>query len=62
MPYNLVDNKPGRMLYYTETDSWEFEAGNFCQNHLCNLRVMTLLENLGGIKSAETKLRKRLIG
>jgi len=46
----VVDGKPGRMLYDTGTASWKFEAGNFCQNYLCNLRVTCLLESLGEVK------------
>jgi hypothetical protein len=48
-PYEMcvVDGKPGRMLYDGEHGSWSFEAGNFCQNYLCNQRVITLLKRLG---------------
>lgn len=44
-PYEMcvVGNRPGRMVLDPETGSWRFEAGSFCQNHMCNLRVETLL-------------------
>jgi len=43
----IVDGKTGRMLYDTTHNSWQFEAGSFCRNQLCNLRVIALLETLG---------------
>ena len=47
-PYEMcvVDDKPGRMLFQAASDLWRFEAGDFCRNHLCNLRVETLLAML----------------
>jgi hypothetical protein len=47
-PYEMcvVDGKPGRMLFDRRSNSWKFEAGNFCQNYLCNLRVQTVLAML----------------
>jgi hypothetical protein len=39
----VVDGKAGRMVLRPELKSWEFEAGDFCRNHLCNLRVESLL-------------------
>jgi glutathione synthase/RimK-type ligase-like ATP-grasp enzyme len=42
----VVDGRPGRMLFDNKNNAWKFEAGNFCQNNLCNLRVMTLLQIL----------------
>ena len=49
-PYEMceVENRPGRMLLDCESGSWYFEAGSFCQNYLCNLRVETLLAMLEG--------------
>lgn len=41
-----VDGQAGRMLYQPESDTWTFEPGDFCRNHLCNLRVETLLSML----------------
>lgn len=47
-PYEMcvVNDKPGRMLLDSKENSWRFEPGSFCQNHLCNLRVMALLGTL----------------
>jgi hypothetical protein len=47
-PYEMcvVDGKPGRIILRPGVNSWEFEAGSFCQNHMCNLRVETLLSML----------------
>ena len=47
-PYEMcvVDDRPGRMTLNMETGKWEFEAGAFCQNFLCNQRVITLMEIL----------------
>lgn len=42
----VVDGKAGRMLFYQDTETWDFEPGDFCKNHLCNLRVNTLLRML----------------
>jgi hypothetical protein len=39
----MVNGEAGRMLYQPESDAWTFEAGDFCRNHLCNLRVEVLL-------------------
>jgi len=44
----VVDGQAGRMLYEPESDAWTFEAGDFCRNHLCNLRVQTWLDVLAG--------------
>lgn len=41
-----IDGQPGRMLYDENTRTWSFEAGDFCQNALCNLRIITLLQLL----------------
>ncbi len=48
-PYEMcvVENQPGRMIYEKEKGEWQFEAGSFCQNYLCNERVITLLELVG---------------
>lgn len=42
----VVDGKAGRMIFQRDTESWVFESGDFCRNHLCNLRVQTLLTML----------------
>ena len=42
----MKEGKPGRFLFDDTTRTWRFEEGLFCQNKLCNLRVMTLLEQL----------------
>jgi hypothetical protein len=39
----VVDAAAGRMVLQPDSDSWTFESGDFCRNHLCNLRVQTLL-------------------
>jgi hypothetical protein len=43
---SMKEGKPGRFLFDDATRTWCFEEGLFCQNELCNLRVMTLLEQL----------------
>lgn len=40
-----VDGIPGRMLR-NESGEFVFEAGEFCVNHLCNLRLKYLLEQI----------------
>ena len=45
----VVDGKPGRMLYDSQSRSWRFEEGSFCENWMCNLRVQNLLQILGKI-------------
>lgn len=42
----VVDGKAGRMVLRLGSNLWEFEAGDFCQSNLCNLRVITLLDAL----------------
>jgi hypothetical protein len=44
-PYEMcvIDGQPGRMIVRDEDNTWMFEPGSFCQNHLCNLRVLALL-------------------
>jgi hypothetical protein len=39
----VVDGEAGRMVLQPDSYSWVFEKGDFCRNHLCNLRVQTLL-------------------
>ena len=39
-----IDNIEGR--YVSDGEKWRFEAGEFCQNHMCNLRIQHLLANL----------------
>ena len=43
----MKDGRPGRFLYDTNTGTWRFDEGKFCRNMLCNLRVETLLKQLG---------------
>lgn len=40
----MIDGVAGR--YVAEGHKWRFEAGAFCQNHMCNLRIQHLLANL----------------
>lgn len=48
-PYEmLVNGKPGRYLYGHDANLWHFEDGIFCQNASCNLRVVALVEIMGG--------------
>lgn len=56
-PYEMcvVEGKPGRMVYQITTDSWRFEEGNFCQNYLCNQRVLALLDLLENNKESILK-------
>ncbi|MCD4832133.1 MAG: hypothetical protein K8R02_10095 [Anaerohalosphaeraceae bacterium] len=39
-----VNDVAGRYLY--ENGQWKFEKGDFCQNHMCNLRIGYLLSKL----------------
>lgn len=39
-----IDGVEGRYLY--EGGAWRFEAGEFCRNHMCNLRITHLLSHL----------------
>jgi glutathione synthase/RimK-type ligase-like ATP-grasp enzyme len=51
----MKEGPPGRFLFDNETHAWRFEAGLFCQNKLCNLRVQTLMEQLkGGLEGHNT--------
>ncbi len=43
----VVAGEAGRMVFQPDSHSWVFESGEFCRNHLCNLRVQTLLTLLG---------------
>jgi hypothetical protein len=48
-----VDGMPGRFVRQTLGGEWVFEPGNFCRNHLCNLRIEDLLEDLNaGVASS----------
>ena len=38
-----IDGIPGRMLR-NDQGEFLFEAGDFCQNHLCNLRLKYILK------------------
>lgn len=44
-----VNDKPVRYLY--ENGQWKLEEGDFCQNHMCNLRIEYLLLQLRASKS-----------
>jgi len=39
-----VNDKPARYLY--KNGQWTLEEGDFCQNHMCNLRIEYLLSQL----------------
>lgn len=39
-----INDIPARYLY--ENGKWQLEEGEFCQNHMCNLRIKHLLEKL----------------
>lgn len=39
-----IDGVTGR--YTRSNGNWQFEAGEFCQNHMCNLRVKYLIKSL----------------
>ena len=34
-----INDVSGRLKYDENKDSWIFEAGEFCKNNLCNLRI-----------------------
>lgn len=58
----IVNGVAGRMLYQRGSHAWVFEAGCFCRNHLCNLRVQTLLMILeGNVVSVENRQNARRI-
>jgi hypothetical protein len=42
-----VRGKPGRFVRDEERRDWRLEAGAYCVNNSCNMRVLTLLELLG---------------
>ena len=42
----VVDGISGRMVFDEVTSTWIFEAGIFCQNYLCNQRVLEVLDKL----------------
>ncbi len=42
-----IDGVEGR--YVNDGGRWTFEAGAFCQNHVCNLRVQHLLSQIKGL-------------
>jgi hypothetical protein len=50
-----VDGKPGRFLYNSVTDQWEFEEGLFNRNGSNNLRVEHLIEILAANAVATVK-------
>ena len=39
-----VDEKSARYIY--ENDQWQLEEGEFCDNHMCNLRIEYLINQL----------------
>ena len=49
-----VNDNPARYLY--ENGQWKLEEGEFCQNHMCNLRIEHLLSQLRAGKSYETSI------
>jgi hypothetical protein len=51
----MVDGKMGRMLCDPTTGAWRFEAGDFCRNRMCNLRIQVVLEMLGDAPAQEPK-------
>lgn len=44
----MKEGNPGRFLFDDAANTWRFEEGMFCQNQLCNLRVLTVLKQLEG--------------
>lgn len=42
-----IDGKPGRFVFDKHSNAWQFEEGDFCRNYLCNLRIETLLKQIG---------------
>jgi hypothetical protein len=44
-----VNDKAARYLY--ENGQWKLEEGDFCQNHMCNLRIEYLLSKLRSAKT-----------
>ncbi len=44
--YLKVNGKFGRYIYDYEKGRWIFEEGEFCKNHLCNLRVEYVVNHL----------------
>lgn len=42
----VINGEPGRIPYNPEDETWSFEKGKFCENHLCNLRVEYFLKLL----------------
>ncbi len=45
-----IDGVEGRYLF--DNGQWRFEPGEYCRNHMCNLRVQYLLSKLIASKSA----------
>jgi hypothetical protein len=39
-----INGQPGRYVYVG--DAWRFELGSFCENHMCNLRLQYILNQL----------------
>ena len=39
-----IEGQPGRYLY--DDGAWKFEPGSFCSNHMCNLRIDYLHNNV----------------
>lgn len=41
-----VDNESGRLTFNETTKAWDFEKGAFCENNLCNLRVLEMIKTI----------------
>ncbi|PWH86413.1 ATP-grasp domain-containing protein [Brumimicrobium oceani] len=46
-----IKGVPGR--YLLKNNKWYFEAGSFCENHLCNLRITYIIDNLKDIHATK---------
>lgn len=46
-----IEGVPGR--YTFDAGSWSFEEGEFCRNHVCNLRVDYVIQQLTELRSLE---------
>ncbi|EDP71463.1 hypothetical protein FBALC1_03227 [Flavobacteriales bacterium ALC-1] len=42
----VVDGESGRLTFDDITKTWNFEKGEFCENNLCNLRVMEMIKSI----------------
>ncbi len=55
-PQCVVDEEAGRMRWDEQMHSWQFQAGPFCDNSCCNLRVEVLLQQLDQAAKQEAEL------